>query len=125
MPVGFPGTRNEANSTMGIKHLRYAQNRRAERIGSGKDDRRRAPIKDTREADSLRGAVEADLAATTTEGQGQTGSGAAGQLASGGEGAACWSEKNLGPNLKRVLGSSRGLLPSPRRHVLHRVLAAT
>lgn len=43
----------------------------------------------------------------------------------GGEEAACWSEKNLGPNLSRVLGSSRDPLPSPRWHSLHRVLAAT
>lgn len=49
----------------------------------------------------------------------------AGQLAAGGEGAVCWSEKNLGPNLSRVLGSSRDPLPSPRQHSLHRVLAAT
>ena len=49
----------------------------------------------------------------------------AGQLAAGGEGAVCWFEKNLGPNLSRVLGSSRNPLPSPRQHSLHRVLAAT
>lgn len=41
-----------------------------------------------------------------------------------GEGAACWSA-NLAPNFRRALGSSGGPLPSPRRHVLRRVLAAT